>query len=436
MEPTFTKLGVKPRGPTLSSEYNKLNDDILFDLLRLYEAADNTKEDLERLVNLLVHENIFLRRKIENLDNNVNDLLGIISSYPKKKSTILPSHMLSSYHLYVTNKQSLLIDNEFRTVTLRPSTETTSRTHLSNSINGSVIVPGELSMEIIPYANGTTIIDRDLLESFNISNNYYWERTVVYPSSSQVDEEECLVIIKLPANIANNLYANSITIRPFPENSYDLLAIYYNNIVYPTAPTMWSNEDEKENFHDSMLSNGWKLIPGFKVDDNEQPIGINELSRTKWNFPDTLITQIVLRLRQRNWLESNNNRTFIFGAINIDVSYDTYNKAGGYAIFQFVPDMTSGDGKYTISKIRPYLANNDALSSIGRYDYNLLSNNCIYFDVYYERAGSLVKAQKEGTGYQGLLGSEKCWIVVNMFPDPVYKCTPVLEKVEIEYTTS
>jgi hypothetical protein len=142
----------------------------------------------------------------------------------------------------------------------------------------------------------------------------------------------------------------------------------------------------------------------------------------------------VLHLKQNNWLEEDTDKAFVLGAQEIDVRLETYNTVGGYALARFSPVMPAGQGIFSIKKIVPHFANNDALVS-GRYDVNYSNNPCVTTEVYVEQGDSFVKKTSNVNGYEGLIASEPCWIVVNLYPDPVNKCTPALDYLEVKYTT-
>jgi hypothetical protein len=442
MEPIFVPDEVKPRGPTTSNQYNNMVNNIFSDLLRLYEDCDSNNEFMSAMSNMVEKDLIFISQKIDGVSEKLKEIETLLKQDARKTRLILPVPPSMMADPYITQGQSLSaldplsVDSEYRVITLGQATEPISRTHIKDAFTGQVLVPTELTVDFLPAADESTIVDEHVKDAFDPTSPYYWKRTVTRPGSSNIVSEECLMIIDLPDNISNNLNANVISLKPFPENSYDIMAVYYNEEVTPGPVQLWNNEDEHSNFHNIMVGKGWKLIPGYPVDVNEQPVPVNGAKRTKWFFPETPLTKVVFWLKQSNPINSDTEKVFLFGAKEIDVRLETYNSAGGYVYAMFnAPDLPSGLSSYAITRIDPHFSNNDALVA-GRYDENATTNLCVTFDLYVLSNGSYVKKALSSEGYTGLLASEGCCIVVTLYPDPVNRCTPALDYIKVTYTAS
>jgi hypothetical protein len=424
LEPIVTQHNVRYGGPSSSEDYNNTNRDMYIDLLRLYNNIGNSEEKLREAVNMLLLENLFLQRKIDELQSEIYNLLDQVAQLPSRTFKLLPSSMMTSHEGYTNVLSPASIDREYMLVTLPVAANAVSKTHLTNYTTGEIFVPSSLRVNI--YPSEENYIENNITKAFDGNNAAYWQRSVTYGGS--VSETECLLEINLPTNISSSLYVNSIIFRPFPENSMDIMAIYYNSTDNPKNITF--SETSKDS-HADIVSKGWSLIPGFPVDENEEPIPVLEAQRTKWCFSDTAMTKVVIRLRQRNWVEENGERVFIFGAKEIDVRYENYNRTGGYFLTPFSPILNAGETSYSITRIRHHFANNNALSSDGAFNEFTNTSNCLTYEVFEENEGGVLESRE---GNLNNITSPICWIATTLYPDPNYNSTPALDYIEVIYT--
>jgi hypothetical protein len=430
MKPTVTPEDVRPRGPTSSAEYNKLTSDLFYDLSRLYASIEESDEATQKLIHVLLQDSIFLQRRILALENALANVMDEIRSLPTKRMIMLPSSMVTSRGDYENTKKPLFIENEYRVVTLPRTANAVSKTHLVDSETSLGLVPKELVVDIYPFNAQAT--DTGTKNAFDGSNSTYFERRATYLATDPISEEECLMVITLPTNIVNNLLANSIIIKPFPENSLDIVSVYYNRDPKPQSITF--TQEEKDD-HDAIIGKGWELVPAFPRDINDDPAAIVEASRIKLSFPSVAISSVAIRLKQRNWIEDVGNKVFLIGAREVEVLYESYEMAGGYILTPFEPTLPNGVGTYDILNIRHHFANNGALSSVGMYNETTDTSGCLSYEVYEEVAIPGGVALLKLADLSGIM-AERCWIATTLYPDPIYKCTPVLDYIEVEYSTN
>lgn len=431
MEPTVRKLNIRPRGPTSSAEQNQWHQDVFYDLSRLYELLNETNIDTKRIVNLLLMEIIFLQKRIEELNNELQSLCSVVSNENEKEMILLPSVMQTELEGFEPDLNPCNIDREYCTVTLPMSSDSISKTHLVSSTTGEVLIPSELNVEIYPVSGdiNINISDEYVKDAFDGTSHRYWQRKVAYSSTSNVTHEECLMVIDLPTNIVNNLNANSFVIKPFPEHSIDIMAIYYNK--YPEVENITFTQSDKDT-HEEIIDKGWDLLPGFPtktVDGAVIPDEILASRRMRFFFPSTPMTKVAIRLRQRNWIEEGGQKTFIIGAQEIDVQLSSYNSEGGYILTPFRPVIPEEASTFNILRVKHNFTNNNALSVSGRYDEENDTSSCLRYKIYKKEGDTLTLLED----YNSIL-AEECWIVTTLYPDPSNRCTPSLGDIRIRYS--
>jgi hypothetical protein len=91
--------------------------------------------------------------------------------------------------------------------------------------------------------------------------------------------------------------ANLIEVFPFPSGSVDILEL-------ATAAD---------------LGDTFTTVPGFSARDNMVP--------DRLHFPPTVVEQVKVRLRQRNWVEENGKKVFYYGLQELGLKLVDYDKA-------------------------------------------------------------------------------------------------------------
>ena len=68
-----------------------------------------------------------------------------------------------------------------------------------------------------------------ITKAFDGDKNSFWVRQSESNENKCVTEVYGLIHVKIPQNISNNIYTNTITIHPSPEYSMSILDIQYKN---------------------------------------------------------------------------------------------------------------------------------------------------------------------------------------------------------------
>ena len=145
------------------------------------------------------------------------------------------------------------------------------------------------------YERGGKVVEGIAEYAFNGINDLYWVRKVEFPIDSRVDQVECELTVTVPEGSSSN--ANLIEVVPFPNGAVDVTEL-------ATA---------------SDLGNNFIRVSSFEPTDN--------LVARRYHFPATIVDQIKIRLRQRNWVEENGKKVFYYGLQELSLKLVDYDKS-------------------------------------------------------------------------------------------------------------
>ena len=198
-----------------------------------------------------------------------------------------------------------------------------SKTSIKNNITGEYFLSKKTEFSVSPEADNKSIFDNDISYAFDKNASTCWQRKHVYPLSSNIEEVECELIVKISPQVSGSKTCNSIQISPFPIGSIEIKSIEHK------------------------ISGNWKMIA-----DN-----LNHSFPIKINFPTKEIGEIRIILSQSSWIQQNNQKVFYLGARKIDIDIESYEYSQATA---FVPFSIPDDGnQYTIASITPIISTDD-----------------------------------------------------------------------------
>lgn len=310
------------RGPTSSTEFNRIRNDMQKDLTTLFSIANNHDKEIKENMDILMYENFFLQRKMKTMETYIKSLEQDIA-YAKQgyeKQVALRSFHHVNGLTNGTNEKETLINTTFGYASIPPSS-------ISSKIGketdkGSLIIPNTFQVSLFE-SNNTQPIDKEtgerkfykvegenMINAFDKNKNTFWTRKVTTPDKKCVSEVYGILHIKLPLESLNNVYSNSLFINAFPEASMRITDIQFKGMGQ-----RWSRLE---------------TYPTQKEGANEKPVSINDVEQVQFYFPRTEVTEVKIHFTQPYWMttygETELMRTFAYGFQDIGLEYHQFSK--------------------------------------------------------------------------------------------------------------
>lgn len=316
MLPITTKNPNLYKGPGSSTEFNQLRNDIQTDLTNLFHIANKHESKIKENMDVILRENFFMQNRIEKLERKLVELQAETTA----KELGTDSKMLRSfYHVEgmkdADSKKPVNVDIVRGIVSPVP-TKRHSKLSYRND-NGEYVLPRSLNVAVIetndtqPFAENSServyySIDQTGLEkAVDGDKDSFWVRTSAFPENSGVTEVSSIMHIRLPMDIMNNQYINTILLNPYPEYSMTILDVQYKG-----------------------LGDQWHRMETYPVKKdakgNEVPVPIEESGKLFFSFPRREMTEIKIMFAQPYWFEHDNKRLFTYGFQDIKVEYREY----------------------------------------------------------------------------------------------------------------
>lgn len=322
------------KGPSSSADFNKLRNEMHYDLTQLFELANRHEEEIKTNMDVLIRENFFLQNKVVELEKLV-DKIGTDLLYKndglKKQRLIKSMFSLDGLSDGDVGKEAYV--NTVYGYMSVPASDAVSKVSYRTE-DGQVVIPE--SLEVTVYeSNNTQEIDTttgmltyyeteddQIYRAFDRDKNSFWVHTSSFPEDSGVSEVYGIMHIKLPLDVINNVYANTLVLNPFPEYSLRIRDIqvkgygeqWYRLENYPT---------EKD------------------VDGNEVAIEIQNASKLTFSFPKTEVTEVQILFTQPYWFASEGRREFVYGFQEVEVEYRVVNGTEAEVISEFSLEGTT-----------------------------------------------------------------------------------------------
>ncbi|WP_067923593.1 hypothetical protein [Alicyclobacillus shizuokensis] len=410
--PTSKPGGARFRGPTSSHEYNQNEDDKYLELVELYQQSNKNLQDLQEAHRIVVAENAALQAYIQmltdrigTLEQKITDMQGALPYPPTFFQTSFVQQMATHYpNISQDNSDSTLradMDTEYRYATL-PMIAQIPKTYVKNDLTGEIIVPDELQVSLGRSNSGGTVVDTNVYEAFNGSDDTFWERVVTYDFSSCPDQEDVIMEITLPSHLVNNLNINTIVINPHPERGVQVANVEY------------------------LYEDAWQQIPGFQQNDLATISTALYSPRKKWYFPQVPVQKIRITLVQKTPIDLGGKKAFILGAQEIGVYLTLFEQGGGMVLTPF--EMT---GLYNIESVEHVFLNRGAFSFDQKLD-NQLEGNIFDYEILKEEIdGTLTPLS--GREWSGQF-AQRLWVRTMLYPDPYNGVNPCLTAVRLNYS--
>jgi hypothetical protein len=268
-------------------------------------------------MDILVRENFFLQNKINAL---TTQLEKIKTDLLYKEQSLQKQHLIKSMYTLdgIINNGSLgaTIDTLYGIATLPDSDRLSKLSYTTD--DGQVILPSSLAVTL-SESNNTQAIDQTtglptyykpedvkLLRAVDRSNNTFWAHTSSFAEESNVSEVYGIIHVKLPLTMLNNIFANILTLHPYPEYSMTIADIQYKG-----------------------YGDTWYRLPNFPIEkdqnNNDKPIPIKDAGKLMFSFPKIEVTEIQIFFTQPYWFYNQGKRDFVYGFQDIGLEYRVYN---------------------------------------------------------------------------------------------------------------
>ena len=294
------------RGALTSSDYNDSQEEIITDIQDLSNVVNSLNARLTRTTLILNNENAHLRRKVNALreQQNFQEKTAVDFNTLTHRFVDLSNTEGISFPNGLDDTRSAMLSAEYGEVTL-PANSIENKFYTTSLASNKLVTP-PLNITVsgtfdkgsgnglVNYEKGGKVYAGKTEYAFNGVNDLYWVRKIEFPLDSRVDEVECELTVVVPEGSSSN--SNLMDIIPYPNGALDVTEL-------ATA---------------SDLGNNFIRVDGFEPKDN--------LVARRYHFPSTIVDQVKIRLRQRNWVEENGKKVFYYGLQELGLKLVDYDK--------------------------------------------------------------------------------------------------------------
>lgn len=345
MKPYLSSLATLYKGPANSEEYNTLFTTIYKDLYKLYEFTEENDVTIKNNMDILIVENFNLQGKIEELEQKVSDISKSLADsdgfkYLSKSFVNFRNVSFAQTDIETIQEKDKAFIDILNNVAMNPIGSSYSRTR-STDLNGDVFVNEMIEVSVL---EGTAVDNQVLIEPeispydmFSNDTSVFW-----YKEALTVENEIFFTVrIQLFTNATSNNYINNINISPFPDKSMQITSVTYVD-----------------------LNGAEHVIPTFPAEP------IDNFTRTRFAFDKVEAKEIIIYGKQSNYYKENDEKKFVYGFQNIDISYNDYSTKTSSLITEFdiskygdafffdsisYPVITEGPG--SVKNIEDYIDN-------------------------------------------------------------------------------
>lgn len=321
---TSVRRPARFRGALTSADFNDSQEEMIHDIHELSNAVNSLNARLTNSVIILNNENAHLRRQVNALREQQDFQEKTAAQY----GTLVHRFVDFSNTEGITfpngldDSKSIMLSAEFGEITL-PANSIENKFYTTSLSSNRLVTPPlnirvsgtfdkGLGEGLVNYEKGGKVYEGKPEYAFNGINDLYWVRKVEFPIDSRVDEVECELTVTVPEGSSSN--SNLVEVVPFPNGAVDVLEL-------ATA---------------SDLGNNFIRVDKFVPTDN--------LLARRYHFPSTVVDQVKIRLRQRNWVEENGKKVFYYGLQELGLKLIDYDK-------QFTPGGNFGTNNSLILAI-------------------------------------------------------------------------------------
>lgn len=305
------------KGPSSSEEFNQLRNDIQTDITSLFDIANVHDAVIAENMDHILRENYFLQNRILKLTNKLKEVENEFQSgQAEGQGTMFSPFFLASNVLQPNAARPVNVDTLHGTVS-PVIVKSHDKIAYKNDL-GQYILPSKFEVnayetsDVEPKDPETGELVYYEIDSSGIQKAFDGDKNTFWVRHSEINENKCatevhgIIHVKIPQNISNNVYTNTITLHPSPEYSMSIMDIQYKN------------------------QNGeWRRIetyPTKKVGNQELPVEIAETGKQVFSFPKRQITELKIAVKQPYWFKHDNKRVFMYGFQDVIVEYREYSQ--------------------------------------------------------------------------------------------------------------
>lgn len=391
------------RGPSSSKEFNEQMNDIQTDVVRLYDLLNANEESIQASSDILLREYQFSQKQVEDLKREVESLRTLKESLLAGERKGKSIKLLGAPNEVMDGEESKRVFQDLDYGILSPDLSDISSKVSFVTESGNVVVSDNMTVSVkesdntkpFDEENNTYVyheLDDDGFKNMvDKQKETYWTRTVRFGDGSGVRKVMGEVHIKLATEKLTNLYANAMTIRPFPEGSMTLTDIH-------------------------VRGNGgaWSRLESFP-EENGEPIAIPDSKRMLFAFGRTEVAEIKIRFEQPYWFEADGQREFTYGFQDIDVEYRSYTENE----CEFVTEHVLDGERYFEQIERPVVVNHSGEKWSGE--------GLVEHQLYYDKGLS----SEFGFGEEILAPLKKVYVRTRI--KRVGESVPILRRLEMDY---
>lgn len=301
------------RGVLSSNAFNRLLDDVYYDLSNLYKEVNDGRLGLERLFD-------FLDAEVAAINSRITELSA------SERYVVRAGHMVTEYPNPSQNLADAtpraFIDREAGVVTLPLKGSPVPKSYSYDAYRGISFVAPDTKVAV-NSASGVPSMDSNPVDLID-PQKPLWRCWYSYEAGSAPNAREVSIQVELSPYALTDYKANTIVFAAHP-----LFTMSVRNLSYS-------------------YNVGWQPVPGF------QPVG--KVSFCRWCFPPMDARAVMMTLYQPFAVPKGTQRRFIVGGRHFGVFYQEYEQAG-MVLSRF--DVPYGS---TVARVRHYFANFSCLS--------------------------------------------------------------------------
>lgn len=315
-----------------SEDFNKIVHSFTYDIIDVFNASNENETKIKNNQDLLIQENLFLQRKINELEAKMKTVEASISRVRGDSDTY---KMYKNFHTSDDVKvgENYTYDNDYGIITMNyeDSHELALSQYPQEFLSKNIEIDLEyryidsLDNQVGPTQTDNLKTDPDLINIVSKDISNYWVKNI--ETEDDIARIDFDVTIKMPVRIIPNLFINSIGIKSHPIYSMSLNSIYYTDI---------NNQNEV-------------LIPQFP-NTNSEPNPISQIENLKFMFPTIASSKVKFSFSQPYSVERGSKKTFTIGFKSIDIEAMNPTSELGYFITEL---KIPGEGKYFSRVLEP-----------------------------------------------------------------------------------
>jgi hypothetical protein len=380
--PYTQKRHAQFRGPTTSDDYNSRQEELLADLVFLYNKAGLSEQDIHRVFARLSKEQIALLQRVEELETRILAVESDVGQFGFFSTDQIDTDRFDTTAYEVSSTDRCSIDTTKGLVMLpEVVSSSVSQLRLINS-DGTAVIPPSFEYTTVGDENSAD----DIAATIDTSRVYdailgrtgrVWERNVIVDAPDIVDGARVTLFVSVPQDITAVAESNALVVHPYPALNVDLEEVSVtstSNVVLNTQESYTSlNPDQFYDGNDEAV--GW-LPPGAWDGDAI----VNSGPKT-FHFDPRVVTGIKIVLHTDNlYLDANTSKfIYTYGLSHLDLRYNTYLDSGK-TIIRF--DAPSGTTISSVDNVTPQIWNVSEAELPDIFDYRVIWETAYNSGVY------------------------------------------------------